>query len=171
MALCVNHVGEKFSDPFLWSAAEEAVLAMGICEADLNLVKEFEQLCCCDSQKEGKISVEELYVLSESISTVSEQRKEIERRINEVRKEEKRMKSEKEETERLKERCEKLARENQRLTQRKMCRKCQGVELSSDGVTFLPCGHFITCEACSESYENCPACGSVIMGTVKTFLA
>ena len=65
----------------------------------------------------------------------------------------------------------KLARENRRLKERKFCRACKKVELAQSGVTFLPCGHFITCEACSESYDDCPACGKSIMGTVRTFLS
>lgn len=80
-------------------------------------------------------------------------------------------KSEMSSKELLQERVRRLARENWRLTQRKMCRACRKVELSSSGVTFLPCGHFITCEQCSEMFDDCPACGQVIMGTVRTFLS
>jgi len=64
-----------------------------------------------------------------------------------------------------------LARENQRLKERKLCRACRKVELSASGITFLPCGHFITCETCSEMFDDCPACGKNIMGTVRTFLS
>ena len=71
----------------------------------------------------------------------------------------------------LQEKVRKLARENQRLKQRKLCRACKEVELATSGVTFLPCGHFITCETCSEKFDDCPACGKSIMGTVRTFLA
>lgn len=71
----------------------------------------------------------------------------------------------------LKEKVHKLAVENHRLRQRKLCRKCKEVDLATSGVTFLPCGHFITCEVCSETYEDCPACGKNIMGTVRTFLS
>ncbi|XP_076452561.1 uncharacterized protein LOC143288151 [Babylonia areolata] len=73
--------------------------------------------------------------------------------------------------EQLREKVRRLAKENWRLSQRKMCRACRKVELSSSGVTFLPCGHFITCEACSETFDDCPGCGKVIMGTVRTFLS
>ena len=69
------------------------------------------------------------------------------------------------------ERVRKLAKENQKLKQRKMCRACKKVELATSGITFLPCGHFITCEACSEMFDDCPACGKNIMGTVRTFLS
>ena len=71
----------------------------------------------------------------------------------------------------LQEKVKKLARENQRLKQRKFCRACKEVELATSGVTFLPCGHFITCETCSEKFDDCPACGKSIMGTVRTFLS
>lgn len=69
------------------------------------------------------------------------------------------------------ERVRKLVKENQKLKQRKMCRACKKVELATSGITFLPCGHFITCEACSEMFDDCPACGKNIMGTVRTFLS
>ncbi|XP_076462864.1 uncharacterized protein LOC143295177 [Babylonia areolata] len=72
---------------------------------------------------------------------------------------------------RPREKVRRLAEEKRRLTQRKMCRACRQVELSSSGVTFLPCGHFITCEVCSETFKDCPACGKVIMATVRTFLS
>ncbi|XP_076434930.1 uncharacterized protein LOC143274857 isoform X2 [Babylonia areolata] len=71
----------------------------------------------------------------------------------------------------LKDRVKKLAKENHRLKQRKMCRACRKVDLATSGVTFLPCGHFITCETCSEKFDDCPACGKSIMGTVRTFLS
>lgn len=64
-----------------------------------------------------------------------------------------------------------MARENQLLKRRKMCRSCRTVELAISAITFLPCGHVITCEACSEMFDNCPACGKPIMGTVRTFLS
>lgn len=74
-------------------------------------------------------------------------------------------------TAQLKQHVRALAVENKKLKERKKCRSCKTVELTSSGVTFLPCGHFITCEACAEKHENCPACNQTIMGTVRTFLA
>lgn len=71
----------------------------------------------------------------------------------------------------LQEKVQSLAKENQQLRKRKMCRACRKVELATSGITFLPCGHFITCEACSEMFDDCPACGKNIMGTVRTFLS
>lgn len=71
----------------------------------------------------------------------------------------------------LRERVQRLAAENRKLKQRKLCRACRKVELGSSGITFLPCGHFITCETCSEMFDDCPACGKNIMGTVRTFLS
>lgn len=61
-----------------------------------------------------------------------------------------------------------LAKENQKLKDRKLCRACRKVELA---VTFLPCGHFITCGKCSEMLDDCPACGKHILVRVKTFLS
>ena len=81
------------------------------------------------------------------------------------------MKEEESHTRNLQRKVEKLAKENQTSRRRKTCRRCQEVELASDGVTFLPGGHFITCDACSETYEDCHSCGCGIMGTVKTFLS
>jgi len=64
-----------------------------------------------------------------------------------------------------------LARQNSRLRERKMCKKCKKVELAASGITFLPCGHFITCEQCSEKIDNCLACGQDVLGSVCTFLS
>ena len=64
-----------------------------------------------------------------------------------------------------------LAKKNRKLRERKVCRACNKVELSTSGITFLPCGHFITCEECSEMFDDCLACGKNIMGTVRTFLS
>jgi len=66
---------------------------------------------------------------------------------------------------------EELVRENQKLKERKRCRACRKVELTTSGVTYLPCGHFVTCEHCSELFDDCPSCGINIMGTVRTFLS
>ena len=70
-----------------------------------------------------------------------------------------------------KDRVHKLALENRRLKQRKTCRACQKVNLADDGITFLPCGHFVTCQECSKKFKFCPACGKEIKGDVKTFLS
>nr|KAG5700092.1 hypothetical protein BaRGS_029842 [Batillaria attramentaria] len=64
-----------------------------------------------------------------------------------------------------------LTEENQKLARRKKCRVCQKVELATSGITFLPCGHFITCEDCAEKCDDCPGCGKNVMGTVRTFLS
>ncbi|KAL8617780.1 hypothetical protein ACOMHN_062534 [Nucella lapillus] len=71
----------------------------------------------------------------------------------------------------LREKVKQLAEENRRLKKRKICRACRKVDLASSGITFLPCGHFLTCETCSERFDDCPACGKSIMGTVRTFLS
>ncbi|KAK7493185.1 hypothetical protein BaRGS_00015522 [Batillaria attramentaria] len=64
-----------------------------------------------------------------------------------------------------------LMAENKKLKHRKLCRVCRKTELAVSGITFLPCGHFITCEDCAENCDDCPACGKNIMGTVRTFLS
>nr|KAG5701007.1 hypothetical protein BaRGS_022718 [Batillaria attramentaria] len=71
----------------------------------------------------------------------------------------------------LRQRVQKLEKENHKLQHRKLCRMCRKVELATSGITFLPCGHFITCEDCAEKCDDCPACGKNIMGTVRTFLS
>lgn len=38
-------------------------------------------------------------------------------------------------------------------------------------VTFLPCGHFALCAACSESLNTCPVCNKQALAEVKTFLS
>ncbi|KAK7485319.1 hypothetical protein BaRGS_00023418, partial [Batillaria attramentaria] len=58
-----------------------------------------------------------------------------------------------------------LTQQNQKLERRKKCRVCRKVDLATSGITFLPCGHFITCEDCAEKCDDCPACGKNIMGT------
>ena len=73
--------------------------------------------------------------------------------------------------EKLQSRWQVAAAENRRLKHRKFCRACKKVDLGVSGVTFLPCGHFITCEECAEKFDDCPACGKPIMGTVRTFLS
>ena len=146
------------------SATDEAVLCMGIPQPILTLAKEYGKLFYTEAFVED---VETLYKLCDDMVCIPDYEKQIKQRIVT----EKHKPETKEKPETLKDKTQRLARENQKLRQRKKCRKCKEVELCSDGVTFLPCGHFITCEACSETYERCPACGKYIMGTVKTYLS
>ncbi|XP_059178996.1 uncharacterized PPE family protein PPE12-like [Physella acuta] len=39
------------------------------------------------------------------------------------------------------------------------------------GVTFLPCGHFITCKSCSGPVHACNLCNKNILATVDTYLS
>ena len=63
-----------------------------------------------------------------------------------------------------------LKQENQRLKDRELCRICKIAKLRDGGITFLPCGHFITCEACSSLNTFCVACGTDILHSIRTFL-
>ena len=147
------------------SVVDESVLAMGISEPVLNLAKEFGSLFHTEAFSKD---VKALYTVCDDIVCLPDYEKHIQQKICEKKCQNVKVK---ETTEKLKDKCERLGRENQRLRQRTMCRKCQEVELRFDGITFVPCGHFVTCLACSETYEHCPSCGKVIMGTIKTFLS
>ncbi|KAL8586279.1 hypothetical protein ACOMHN_003794 [Nucella lapillus] len=61
-----------------------------------------------------------------------------------------------------------LIAENQMLKKRQRCRRCRMSQLE---MTFLPCGHLITCQVCAETFADCPACGKAILGTVRTFMS
>ena len=71
----------------------------------------------------------------------------------------------------LRERVRQLAAEYRRLKQRITCRICRKTPLQESGLTFLPCGHFITCVDCGNKWDHCPACGIMILGDVRTFLS
>ena len=73
--------------------------------------------------------------------------------------------------EKLKDKAKKLAQENCWLRQRLICSQCKQVKLTDSGVTFLPCGHYITCEKCSEECKDCPFCDKTIYATVRTFMS
>ncbi len=46
---------------------------------------------------------------------------------------------------------------------------CDICYVEPKAITFLPCGHFNTCEACADKQETCPMCRAYIQGRVKTF--
>ncbi|CAG5130383.1 unnamed protein product [Candidula unifasciata] len=50
-------------------------------------------------------------------------------------------------------------------------RLCHGCHQKPREVTFLPCGHFITCADCAEPMYVCPLCDKSILATVNTFLS
>ena len=49
-----------------------------------------------------------------------------------------------------------------------LCKVCLENERN---ITFLPCGHFISCEHCSYSLKKCPFCRKRIEGQLKTFMS
>lgn len=61
-----------------------------------------------------------------------------------------------------------LEDENRQLKNRLLCKTC--MEKNAE-VTFLPCGHFIVCEACSKKVNKCPICRKSIRGYLKTFMS
>uniref|UniRef100_H3DEC4 E3 ubiquitin-protein ligase XIAP n=1 Tax=Tetraodon nigroviridis TaxID=99883 RepID=H3DEC4_TETNG len=55
----------------------------------------------------------------------------------------------------------------QKLQCEKMCKICLAKDIC---IVFIPCGHLIACEECSESLVSCPVCCGGITQKVKTFL-
>jgi len=37
-------------------------------------------------------------------------------------------------------------------------------------VTFVPCGHLVTCQSCTSALFECPVCRAQIRGTIRTYL-
>lgn len=64
----------------------------------------------------------------------------------------------------------KMEKENQRLSQRLMCKICQVDEVQ---VLFCPCTHLICCQDCVSNLpkKECPICATKIQGTIKVFFA
>ncbi|KAG1673793.1 Baculoviral IAP repeat-containing protein 7-B [Nymphon striatum] len=60
-----------------------------------------------------------------------------------------------------------LEEENKQLKEQTICKICMDHEI---GVTFLPCGHLISCELCAPALNICPICRSNIRGCVRTFI-
>ena len=54
------------------------------------------------------------------------------------------------------------------MSELKSCKICMDAEIST---TFIPCGHFISCERCSVRFKQCPICRTQVSGTVKTFVS
>ena len=134
------------------SAAKQAVCAIGIPEHIVQLAIDIQRLDKgCDFT-----DVTQLFAAADEIASSEEIQVEKSGRL-------KRLKA----LEKLKA----LRLENRMLKERELCRACRSVKLAVDGITFLPCGHFITCDECSEKFDECPACGKEIMATVRTFLS
>ena len=67
------------------------------------------------------------------------------------------------ENERLKAR---LKKKEKHVPQPRLCAICLEKEPE---ITFLPCGHFVTCVNCAPCNKNCPICRKPIRGSVRTY--
>ncbi|KAK3091684.1 hypothetical protein FSP39_021852 [Pinctada imbricata] len=62
---------------------------------------------------------------------------------------------------------ETIAKENEELKNKLICIKCNSKDRN---MVFIPCGHRLMCESCSEGEKRCRKCKKVIKKKVKTFL-
>ncbi|KAI8741798.1 E3 ubiquitin-protein ligase mib1 [Biomphalaria glabrata] len=60
-----------------------------------------------------------------------------------------------------------LAEKYRQLMEERQCKICMEAEAR---MTFVPCGHLVSCEDCSSQLKQCPMCRSDIEKVVKTFL-
>ncbi|CAG2240685.1 unnamed protein product [Mytilus edulis] len=60
---------------------------------------------------------------------------------------------------------ETLQKENEELEDLYTCKICLDEQV---GVTFLPCGHLVTCKSCSPKLRKCPLCRKFIRSTITT---
>ncbi|CAC5378826.1 BIRC2_3 [Mytilus coruscus] len=58
-----------------------------------------------------------------------------------------------------------LQKENEELEDLYTCKICLDEKV---GVTFLPCGHLVTCKSCSPKLRKCPLCRKFIRSTITT---
>ena len=67
---------------------------------------------------------------------------------------------------------EKSLKENAELKQKlkesesRICKICMEEEVQ---ITFLPCGHLMSCVNCAPALKNCPICRRPIKGSVRTY--
>nr|XP_022292109.1 baculoviral IAP repeat-containing protein 3-like isoform X2 [Crassostrea virginica]XP_022292110.1 baculoviral IAP repeat-containing protein 3-like isoform X2 [Crassostrea virginica]XP_022292112.1 baculoviral IAP repeat-containing protein 3-like isoform X2 [Crassostrea virginica]XP_022292113.1 baculoviral IAP repeat-containing protein 3-like isoform X2 [Crassostrea virginica]XP_022292114.1 baculoviral IAP repeat-containing protein 3-like isoform X2 [Crassostrea virginica]XP_022292115.1 bacul len=61
-----------------------------------------------------------------------------------------------------------LVEKNTEMRERTMCILCCEERVS---ITFLPCGHLVSCAQCSPALKNCPVCREGIKGTVRIFFS
>ncbi|XP_071134869.1 baculoviral IAP repeat-containing protein 3-like isoform X2 [Mytilus edulis] len=59
----------------------------------------------------------------------------------------------------------KIQKENEDLKDLYTCKICLDERV---GITFVPCGHLVTCKTCSPKIRRCPLCRTFIRGTIKT---
>ena len=50
-------------------------------------------------------------------------------------------------------------------------RNCKLCGREPANVVFIPCGHLVTCDACSARRRNCPVCQSFIREKVRSYIA
>ncbi|XP_055895870.1 uncharacterized protein LOC106054167 isoform X2 [Biomphalaria glabrata] len=60
-----------------------------------------------------------------------------------------------------------LAEKYRQLMEERQCKICMEVDAR---MTFVPCGHLVSCEVCSSQLKQCPMCRSDIEKVVKTYL-
>lgn len=60
---------------------------------------------------------------------------------------------------------DKIQKENEELKDLYTCKICLDERV---GITFVPCGHLVTCKDCSPKIRRCPLCRTFIRGTIKT---
>ncbi|KAK7138171.1 hypothetical protein R3I94_013715 [Phoxinus phoxinus] len=56
----------------------------------------------------------------------------------------------------------------EKLQREKLCKVCMDSDIST---VFIPCGHLVTCQKCSESLDKCPICCATITQKIKTYNA
>ncbi|XP_040903416.1 E3 ubiquitin-protein ligase XIAP isoform X2 [Toxotes jaculatrix] len=55
-----------------------------------------------------------------------------------------------------------------RLQRERQCKICMDRDIC---IVFIPCGHLVSCEECSESLNKCPICCGPISQKVKTYIS
>ncbi|KAL4648873.1 E3 ubiquitin-protein ligase XIAP-like [Arapaima gigas] len=55
-----------------------------------------------------------------------------------------------------------------KLQREKQCKVCMDRDIS---IVFIPCGHLVTCNNCSQALTKCPICCAVITQKIKTYIS
>ncbi|XP_051514986.1 E3 ubiquitin-protein ligase XIAP-like isoform X1 [Myxocyprinus asiaticus] len=56
----------------------------------------------------------------------------------------------------------------EKLQREKLCKVCMDSDIS---IVFIPCGHLVTCQKCSDHLDKCPICCATITQKIKTYNA
>ncbi|XP_016313488.1 E3 ubiquitin-protein ligase XIAP-like isoform X2 [Sinocyclocheilus anshuiensis] len=56
----------------------------------------------------------------------------------------------------------------EKLQREKLCKVCMDSDIN---IVFIPCGHLVTCQKCSEPLNKCPICCAAIMQKIKIYNA